>query len=96
MATKGGKPKTPMLTFWLRAAAEMTRLGFDTQKVISLRTMKLAAGGAAAHTEVARMIIEKASAAAEAAAILMMGGFGQRIIRCYTTRVRSNMRRLTR
>ena len=27
-----------MLTFWLRAAAEMTRLGFDAPNVIALRT----------------------------------------------------------
>jgi hypothetical protein len=74
----------------------MTRLCFDAQNVIAHRTMKIAAGGAMAHTEVVRMIIEKASAGAEAAAILTMGGSGQRVLQVYRKHVRSNRRRLTR
>jgi hypothetical protein len=44
----------------------------DAQQVIALRAMKIAAGGAAAHPEVARMMTEKVSAAAGAAAILAL------------------------
>jgi hypothetical protein len=90
-----GKRKPQILSLWLTAAAEMARLGFDAQNVIALRTVKIAAGGAAAHAEVARMFIEKASAGVEAVAILSMGGSGQRVLRRYRTHVRSNMRRLS-
>jgi hypothetical protein len=85
-----------MLSSWLKAAAEMAQFGFEAQNVIALRTMKICAGGAAAHTEVVRMIIEKASASAEAVAILSLGGSGQRVVRRYRARVRLNMRRLSR
>jgi hypothetical protein len=74
----------------------MTQFGFEAQKVIALRTIKVGAGDAAAHTEVFRMLIEKAEAIAEAAAILSMGGSGQRVLRRYRARVRSNVRRLSR
>ena len=85
-----------MLTHWLSVGTQMTRLAFDAQHVIILRAMKIAAGGVAAHTEVARMMTEKVSAAAEAAVILAMGGSGKRVIRPYRTRVRANVRRLSR
>ena len=68
------KLKPQMLSSWLKAVAEMTQFGFEAQSVIALRTMKIGAGGAAAHTEAVRMIIEKAAASAEAVAILSMGG----------------------
>ena len=94
-----GRPRkltAQMLTYWRKAAAEMTGLGLEAQNVIALRTMKLAAGGTAARTEVVRMIAEKASAGAEAVAILTMGGSGQKVIRRHRMHVRSNKRRLTR
>jgi hypothetical protein len=49
----------------------------DAQQLIALRAMKIAAGGAAAHAEVARMMTEKVSAAAEAAAILALGALAE-------------------
>jgi len=84
-----------MFGFWL-AAAEGTLLGLDTQRVIALRAMKIAAGGSSARSEVSRMMTEKVSAAAEAVAILTRGGSGRRVIRRYRTRVRTNVRRLSR
>jgi hypothetical protein len=84
-----------MFDIWL-AAAEGTLLGFDSQRVIALRAMKIAAGGSAARSEVSRMMTEKVSAAAEAVAILTRGGSGRRVIRRYRTHVRANVRRLSR
>jgi hypothetical protein len=84
-----------MFGIWL-AVAERTLLGFDAQRVIALRAMKIAAGGSSARSEVSRMVTEKVSAGAEAVAILTRGGSGRRVIRRYRTRVRANVRRLSR
>src|SRR5262245_56246596 len=81
---------------FVKTAPEIARLGLHAQKVIALRATKIAAGGAAAHTEVLRMIIEKVSAGAGAVAILAMGGSGQKVIRHYRKHVASNARRLSR
>jgi hypothetical protein len=84
-----------MFGIWL-AVAEGTLLGFDAQRVIALRAMKIAAGGSSARSEVSRMVTEKVSAGAEAVAILTRGGSGRRVVRRYRTRVRANVRRLSR
>jgi hypothetical protein len=84
-----------MFGIWL-AVAEGTLLGFEAQRVIALRAMKIAAGGSSARSEVSRMVTEKVSAGAEAVAILTRGGSGRRVIRRYRTRVRANVRRLSR
>ena len=44
-----------MFGIWL-AVAEGTLLGFDAQRVIALRPMKIAAGGSSARSEVSRMV----------------------------------------
>jgi hypothetical protein len=84
-----------MFDMWL-AAVEGTLLGFDAQRVIALRAMKIAAGGSTARSEVTRMVMEKVSAGADAVAILTGGGSGRSVIRRYRTRVRANVRRLSR
>jgi hypothetical protein len=68
-----------MFGIW-SAVAEGTLLGYDAQRVIALRAMKIATGGSAARSEVRRMVTEKVSAGTEAVAILMTGGSGQRVI----------------
>jgi hypothetical protein len=50
-----------MFGSWL-AVAEGTLLGFEAQRVIALRAMKIAAGGSSARSEVSRMVTEKVSA----------------------------------
>ena len=50
-----------MFGFWL-ALVEGTLLGFDAQRVIALRAMKIATGGSSARSEVSRMVTEKVSA----------------------------------
>jgi hypothetical protein len=48
-----------MFGIWLAAATDGALLGFDMQRVIVLRVMKIAARGTAAHSEVIRMMTEK-------------------------------------
>jgi hypothetical protein len=89
---------------WLTLSFNLPRLGFEAQTVMALRIMKLAAGGAAAQRETARMVSEKGAAAVEAglaAATLAAAGkkhpaIGRKVIGGYRKRVRANRRRLSR
>ena len=85
-----------MIDQWMRLAFDTTMLGFETQRVVSLRLAHLAAGGAAAEAEAQRMVLEKGSAFLEAATTLAFGGSAEKVIRRYRTHVRANERRLTR
>jgi hypothetical protein len=85
-----------MFGIWLAAATDGALLRFDTQRVIVLMVMKIAACSTAAHSEVTRMMTEKVSAATEAMAILTRGGSGRRVVRRYRMHVRANVRRLSR
>jgi len=90
------RSETGMFNTWFALSAHAAHLGIETQHVIGLRLMKIAAGGAPAQAEVTRMITEKISAFAEAAATLAMGGSPQKIVRRYRTHVKANARRLSR
>ena len=85
-----------MFNTWFALSAQAAQLCMETQHVIGLRLMKIAAGGAPAQAEATRMITEKVSAFAEAAATLAMGGSPQTIVRRYRTHVKANVRRLSR
>ncbi len=98
-------PKPPPLwNSWLALSAQAALLGWDAQRVIALRLVRLAAGGARGRAEARRMIAEKLAAAAEAqaavAANAIAGGSGHRagrkVLRIYGKRVRANRRRLSR
>jgi hypothetical protein len=80
---------------WFSLALESAAFAIEAQQVIALRMAKIAAGGAAAQTEAARMMSEKVFAGAEASAMLMLGRSPQAIMQRYRTRVRANARRLT-
>jgi len=77
-------------------------LGFEAQRVVALRFMRFAAGGALARSEAGRMITEKVQALGEAqtaAAIATIKGRNSRdvatkVLRVYKKRVRRNRRRL--
>lgn len=79
-------------------------LGFEAQRVVGLRLMRLAAGGARSQAEAQRMVTEKFAAFAEAqgAAVTtaIEGGsshrLGKKVVGVYKKRVRGNRRRLTR
>lgn len=80
---------------WLSLMMESAALAMEAQQVMALRAAKLAAGGAAAQAEAARMMNEKVFAAMEASVMLAFGGSPRRVVRRYRSRVRANARRLT-
>ncbi|GJD57531.1 hypothetical protein [Methylobacterium dankookense] len=70
-------------------------LGLEAQKVIELRLVKLAWGGAAAQAEAQLMTGEKVLAATEAAYTLMHGGSAEMVISRLREHVAANTKRLT-
>lgn len=91
--------KNPWLDFSFRAF----QLGAESQAVIALRMMKLAAGGSAAAAESQLMVTEKLDAAAAAQAHMttsLLNGTGlqgaNRAMAHYRRKVRANRRRLSR
>jgi hypothetical protein len=88
---------------WLFAGYDLWVLGMEAAAVMTMRGMKVAAGGAAAEAEMLRMITEKMQAGLELQALAMRGGLGQtmpdvvsRTTKHYRSRVRANHRRLTK
>ena len=81
---------------WWRYSRDLTLAGFEAQRVIALRLMKLAAGGPAANVEARKMVVEKLAASAEASTTLATGGSAQKVLKRYRTIMRANERRLTR
>jgi len=55
-----------MFRNWVRLTNEVVMLGFETQRVIGLRLVRLSRGGPAAESEALRMVTEKTTALAEA------------------------------
>jgi hypothetical protein len=85
-----------MLGMWFALTADGARLGFDAQRVIGLRLLRMSHGGAAAQAEASRMVTEKATAFAEGAITLAMGGCPRKVLRRYRAHVKANARRLSR
>jgi hypothetical protein len=86
---------------WLSLTFDLWRAGFEAQQVIALRLAKLALGGAAATTEMNRMVGEKMTAAVEAqsaaAAALLTGNAAKipsRTVALYRRKMRTNRNRL--
>ena len=72
-----------MFTAWMNFAFDSARLYQEAHEVMTLRWMKLAAGGPASHIEAQRMIAEKGFALAEAAGSLASGASVDRVVRRY-------------
>ncbi len=85
-----------MFTAWMNFAFDSARLCQEAQEVMTLRLMKLAAGGPASQIEAQRMIAEKGFALAEAAGSLASGASMDRVVRRYRNIVRENKQRLSR
>jgi hypothetical protein len=81
-----------MFRTWL----DLTMLAVESQQVICLRTMKLAAGGRNAHKEARLMLTEKAVAGFQESWRLMIGAAPQSTVKRYRKKVRANARRLSR
>ena len=75
---------------------DLAMLALESQQVIALRMLRLAAGGAGAQREARRMVSEKIVAAAGANARLMTGASPGSVVRSYRKKVRANARRLKR
>lgn len=85
-----------MLQAWMRLMSSSMLLGFEAQRVVLLRMVAIAAGGARAQAEINRMISEKLFAAVTAAGMMTFGRSPQSVVRHYRSRVRANERRLSR
>jgi hypothetical protein len=80
----------------LRPWYNLMMLGAESQQVIWLRLMKLAAGGTAAQNEARLMLSEKVSAAHQAGEHILRGGSADSVVRGYRKKVRANVRRLSK
>ena len=69
-------------------------LAFEAQRVIELRLVRIAWGGAEAQAEMVSMVGEKVVAAMEAANTLMAGGTHGEVVARYRELVADNTRRL--
>jgi hypothetical protein len=74
----------------------LAMLAAESQQVIWLRTMKLAAGGPKAKREARRMVSEKVVAASAEAGRLMMGATPDSVVKRYRRKVKANLRRLSK
>lgn len=70
-------------------------LAVEAQRVIELRLVRLAWGGAEAQAEMVSMVGEKVVAGMEAANTIMTGGSHDQVIARYRELVADNTRRLT-
>jgi hypothetical protein len=81
---------------WMRLASSMMLLGFEAQRVMLLRAIRIATGGAHAQAEINRMVSEKVFATVRAMGMMTLGRSPASVIRHYRSQVRANERRLTR
>jgi hypothetical protein len=88
---------------WLFAGYDLWVLGMESAAVMTMRGLKVAAGGAAATAEMERMVSEKVQAGLELQALAARGALGatmpdvvSKTTKHYRKRVRANHRRLTK
>jgi hypothetical protein len=88
---------------WLSLTLDAWSLGLEASTVIGLRTMKLAAGGAAAEAEAMLMVSEKIEASLALQHQAMTGGLGltapeavAHTLTHFRRKVRANRRRLSK
>jgi hypothetical protein len=87
---------------WIRFAFDAWSLGLEASSVIGLRTLKIAAGGAAAEAETRLMFMEKIESGWTLQGRAMTGSLGRtayhataRTLAHYRRKIRSNQRRLS-
>ena len=88
---------------WTGIAWNMWAMGLEASSVIGLRTLKIAAGGAAADAEIRLMVSEKVTASLALPMMAMSGQLGTsgtavaaRSITHLRKKVRANRRRLSK
>lgn len=89
------------LAAWTRASCDFWMLGAEAASVMSLRMMRLSAGGAAGAKEAELMVAEKVQAAVELQTRFMTGAVGlsplaatQAFLKHYRRKVAANSKRL--
>ncbi|TXM70925.1 hypothetical protein FV226_16370 [Methylobacterium sp. WL12] len=85
-----------MFGSWYKLGMDATMLAFESQQVIGMRLIKIAAGGAVGRAEAQRMVTEKVVAAGEAALMVASGASTAKVIAGYRRKVRANARRLSK
>jgi hypothetical protein len=85
----------------LRLSMDAWALGLEASSVIGLRTLKIAAGGAAGEAEARLMVDEKLKAGLQLQTMAMFGALGStphraaaKTVSHYRRKVRANQRRL--
>ena len=88
---------------WFRFGVNAWSLGIDASSVIALRTLKIAAGGAAAEIEARRMVSEKIETGLALQALALTGRLAltapstaTKMLAHYRRKVRANRRRLAK
>ncbi len=88
---------------WVHACYDAWSLGLEASSVVALRTMKIAAGGAASEAEARRMVSEKIEVGLTLQALALTGGLGNsahsaasKTLAHYRRKVRANIRRLSK
>jgi hypothetical protein len=88
---------------WFGFGMNAWSLGIDASSVIALRTLKIAAGGAAAEVEACRMVSEKIETVLALQALALTGGLGltassvaTKMLTHYRRKVHVNRRRLAK
>ena len=88
---------------WFRLSYDAWALGAEAATVMTLRSMKIAAGGAAAEAEAHRMVSEKVEAAQTLGVMALTGALGftapgvvEKSIKHYRRKVKANRRRISR
>jgi hypothetical protein len=84
----GGKA----LGTWL----DLTMLAAESQQVICLRIIKIAAGGKRAHKEARLMVTEKLAAGFHEGWRVVTGASAQSVVKRYRKKVKANARRLSK
>ena len=79
-----------------RAWWDLGMLAAESQQVMWLRYLKLAAGESEASAEARRMVSEKVVVAAQASLGAMLGDARGRVVKRYRKKVRANRRRLSK
>ena len=80
----------------LRPWMDLMMLTVESHQVIWLRTMKLAAGGTKAEKEARLMVSEKMLMASLEGGRMLMGATSANVVKRYRSKVRANVKRLSR
>jgi hypothetical protein len=84
--------RRPKSAYWLN----LMMLGMESQQAIALRLFKLSKGGARARQETSRMVTEKLKAGMNAGRQMVKGGSPTSVLKAYRSKVRANIKRLSK